>query len=502
MKKMLGMVPAVVLMLVALFLGPTAALADTFVMDYGAIGDGSHDDTAAIQSAVDAAPFGGKIIFPAETTFRINPGIGIRLKGNITLEMNGSTIAIGANVAPRSRIFETVPGSTNITIRQGTLVGSRTKVPGLEWMIGIRVDSASRVVISGMTIRDCYFDGIWVGGNQLSVGVTVEDTTIVRSRRNGISVVNARDVFVSRSMISGTSGQDPQSGINVEPGAGEQVIGFHVLDCVFSNNAGMGLYMHPGVGLPGSSYSVRRSQFIANGRFGLVGNSVNGLAVTDNLFTGHANRMAAAVSLGGGTVNASVSGNVLSGNHKGMAFLGVINVAVASNRITGLGVQSGLTLTELTRGSGIDIKGIATVATSGVSVTGNVVESATSFNFIVENASLLTIDGNVFRNSGRHNVFINTIKDSTFRQNRVEGAGQETAGVYDGIKLFGTTSDNIFLGNHVLAQERERKSVSWPGSCLRNTWVYNAVGGWDTRVEGLGATTRLNLDGTAENWNR
>lgn len=501
MKRVLGAVPAVVGLVVLVALA-VPVKAQVSIMSHGAVGDGSHDDTAAIQSAINALPSGGSVVFPAGRTYRINPNIGIQLRSNIALEITGATVVSSSNASARPRMFETIPGSSNITIRGGTLIGSRASIPGLEFMIGIRIDSSSRVVISGVTISDCYFDGIWIGGNQPSVGITVEDSVFIRNRRNGMSVVNARGVLVARSSFIETAGQGPESGIDVEPNLGEQVTDFHVLDCVFARNAGTGLYMQPGKGLPGFAYSARRSQFVDNGRFGLIGNSVDGLIVADNIFTGHMNRTSSAISLGAGTANATVSGNTLSGNHKGISLPGVINVTVASNRIIGLGPQPSLSISELTRGSGIDVKGTGVVLTTGIRVVGNVVEAATSFSFIAENASFLTVEGNVFRNSARHNLFINSIVNSTFSKNRIEGTGQESPGLYDGLKLSGSTSDNAFTENHVREQDRERKSISSPNSSLRNTWVYNAVGNWATRTEFMGTTHSLNLNSSTENWNR
>jgi len=56
------------------------------VRDYGAVGDGMTDDTAAIQAAIDAATQGGSVVFPRG----IYMVTGIKLKANGTLLVGGA----------------------------------------------------------------------------------------------------------------------------------------------------------------------------------------------------------------------------------------------------------------------------------------------------------------------------------------------------------------------------------------------------------------------------
>ena len=51
------------------------------VKDFGAVGDGVHDDTAAIQAAVNFVPEGGRIYFPTGTYLTLP----IALRSHITL---------------------------------------------------------------------------------------------------------------------------------------------------------------------------------------------------------------------------------------------------------------------------------------------------------------------------------------------------------------------------------------------------------------------------------
>ena len=91
------------------------------VTDFGALGDGVHDDTAAIQGALDFLPPGGRLIFP-EGTYLTLP---LRLKSHATLELKGGATLLGSTdrekypvlpgevtdpVTGESRVFGTFEG--------------------------------------------------------------------------------------------------------------------------------------------------------------------------------------------------------------------------------------------------------------------------------------------------------------------------------------------------------------------------------------------------------
>src|SRR5581483_11246453 len=89
-----GFIMAAIGLLAALFT-PTPAHAATFnVKTYGATGNGSTNDTAAINAAInDVFNKGGIIEFPAGTYKSAN---SIHLKSNITFQLDSGATIMGA----------------------------------------------------------------------------------------------------------------------------------------------------------------------------------------------------------------------------------------------------------------------------------------------------------------------------------------------------------------------------------------------------------------------
>ncbi len=76
------------------------------VRDFGAVGDGVTDDTAAIQTAIHCCPKGGRVLVPAGTYF-IRP---IVLKSHMTLDLKKDAVLLGD---PVEEHYNLLPGSVS-----------------------------------------------------------------------------------------------------------------------------------------------------------------------------------------------------------------------------------------------------------------------------------------------------------------------------------------------------------------------------------------------------
>jgi len=99
------------------------------VKDFGAVGDGVTDDTAAIQAAIDSCSTGGAIVGKAGETYKITDRLFIYQDHGITLDFNGATLLDEVSTTAsewggtRSPILA-IRESTNIIVRNFKYDGS------------------------------------------------------------------------------------------------------------------------------------------------------------------------------------------------------------------------------------------------------------------------------------------------------------------------------------------------------------------------------------------
>ena len=88
------------------------------VRDFGAAGDGVHEDTAAIQAAISFLPEGGRLWFPAGTYLTLP----LSLKSHITLDLDEGAVILGSTDRERYPIipsFTVDPVSGKHTLQAG-----------------------------------------------------------------------------------------------------------------------------------------------------------------------------------------------------------------------------------------------------------------------------------------------------------------------------------------------------------------------------------------------
>ena len=112
----------------------------------------------------------------------------------------------------------------NIAISgSGTIMGDKFTHTGKdgEWGMGVRFHEARDASVRGLTIKDCWGDCIYVGGN--SKNILIEKCALDNGRRQGISVTKADGVTIRQCKITNVSGTAPEYGIDLEPNKGDTV---------------------------------------------------------------------------------------------------------------------------------------------------------------------------------------------------------------------------------------------------------------------------------------
>jgi len=134
------------------------------VLDYGAVGNGSTDDTASIQDAIDAASTagGGTVFFPAGYVFAI--GSTINPMPNVQFLGYGATLlAIGS-----SNTVVSYPGDASSNLTNFSMLGLTIDLASTN-MCAVQIPHYS---CQNIVFRDCVFTGGdgSMGGQAVAVG--------------------------------------------------------------------------------------------------------------------------------------------------------------------------------------------------------------------------------------------------------------------------------------------------------------------------------------------
>lgn len=158
-------------------------------------------------------------IFIAKGEYRVraekNADICVELCANTDFVLNGA-ICLAPNEFKNYDIL-LVKGKNIRISGDGSIIGDKHshKGKGGEWGMGIRFHNAINSSVSGLTIKDCWGDCIYVGGN--SQDVLIEKCLLDHGRRQGISVTKADGVTIRECTITNVSGINPQYAIDIEP---------------------------------------------------------------------------------------------------------------------------------------------------------------------------------------------------------------------------------------------------------------------------------------------
>jgi hypothetical protein len=242
------------------------------VLDYGADSTGAVDSTVAIQTAINLANTngGGTVLIPpgnylvdAVATVTIDAQVwnyALLAKTNVTLQLIGNINLKGNNFDRYSVILANNINSFNVE-GNGTITGDKlthTVITG-EFGHGIAVRGSSNISVSGITITNCWGDGMYtsIANSIRSQNIVVRDCSFLYNRRHNVTVIEGSNILVSNCILLKNDVNVSYGGfaIDLEQNNNTQIIDNVTLDNLTINNGINGITASSGstgIGVVGS----------------------------------------------------------------------------------------------------------------------------------------------------------------------------------------------------------------------------------------------------------
>ncbi|MFB7212692.1 right-handed parallel beta-helix repeat-containing protein [Streptomyces sp. NPDC056255] len=418
-----------------------------FVVE-GAIGNGTVDDRAAIQAALDAAHTagGGTVVIPAGKVYGV--GTFLVVYDNTTIYAYGATLrAIGTGAGLlrnflSSETFAGYSGHSHITVLGGTWDGNA--VDGASGTVNSVTDVLNFIHARDITVRDA----------------TVTNTSSAHALEfnavDGGRVLNCR--FLGFKDTSPEQNRGTSEAIQLDMAkAGSSSIGdfdntpaknIVVSGCYFGPSDRLGTFGRA-VGSHAAAAGVYFDgiQVIGNRVEGALAEGVHGYCwrravIADNVISGtgatgirltHPNPATAGFSITPHSL--VITGNVIDAP---ATDAGITVFAYATAQASGVKIAD-----NTVRGSGNT--GIRVDYCTSPNITANVVDTAASTGIFVQAGTGASVTGNTVRAVGSNGINITSHTGATISGNIID-----TTATNHGI-FVGTLGDALITGNHVVA---------------------------------------------------
>lgn len=292
---------------------------------YNAAGDGRGDDTAAIQAALDT----GENVWIPDGTYPINAQSGLNPRDNQKIRLSPNAfLKVISSEAGSYQVFK-LQDKKGIFIEGGVILGDRYSHTGSsgEWGMGVSISGCRDITIKGVTIKDCWGDGVYISSsdiNPCSRNIQITDCICEGNRRQGLSVVACRGALIMDCVFSGTTGTDPQCGLDLEANEGHLVRDVLIIRCTSHGNSGSGFQVSGGTGGTGATdyNSIIGCTAYENGLSGIRSLEVSNLILQGNILRANSeNGIHLSAGIRYGAERIHVTGNQCVSNNKNGIFL-------------------------------------------------------------------------------------------------------------------------------------------------------------------------------------
>lgn len=478
-------------------------------------GDGSTDDTVAINAMVQYVKSNNLdgLYFPSSAGYYMiqgqdnndtvyysaNGGIVITSPMRIVLHPNAVLKAITGNQVGY-RVLN-IKDTSNVYIEGGSIIGERDTHIGTTGQFGhgIYVSRCTNVHISKITITNCWGDSLCIGGldgdtSGYSQDIFLHQVIARNSRRQGLSLVSAKRVYINNCEFSQINGSDPQSGIDIESNTNYPINeDIFISKCKFNQNTNNDIVIANNVN------NVIIDGCISTGAINAsisVGNNitVNGLQIINNIIDmTNSTTGANGIGLGSGNdviIKGNIIKNIPSTSGNGINIQGALDgIKISENTIAfcayGIGIYGTATNMSILNNRIHDTTNHAIYPY--VRITDSEIIGNSIYNFsahgIFARLTRCTVNQNKFRNGQWSGLSGDSLLNCIISENSFIDLGKAAyATANASIELQGTTADNFIFGNYVRNSitghiaVRDSGTPSTPNVVSKNNLRYNTVG--------------------------
>ena len=192
---------------------------------FGCYGDGTHDDTTALQQAIDYASTNKCTLNLTDGTYMIDATVNLSMKSNVKMNFVDAKIKALPNDQTGYNVLNVID-CTNCVINDAVIEGERDEHEGVDGEFGYGVNirgATSNITFNNLTVSNCWGDGIFFyrtrvdGVDYIPEGVYFNGVTkITNCRRQGVSFLAGKSVYFDTLKIKKIDGTDPMAGVDIE----------------------------------------------------------------------------------------------------------------------------------------------------------------------------------------------------------------------------------------------------------------------------------------------
>lgn len=433
----------------------------TNAIQWGAVADNTTNCFDAMKNATVAlaSQGGGRLVVPSGTYAVVTPAWSspsstLVLDDNVEVDLTTAVINQTSLVDDKYILFQVTGDDSKLT--GGELNCSRAIVDGTS-RDAIKINGALRATVENVTVLSAGNDCLNAGAG-LVEQLTVRDCHFENAGRNCISLTNVVDGLIENCLLRGANGVSPQTGIDFEPNAGDQVRRIRFVNNVVEGNVSHGIYVHDGAG-DCSHIEVLGNTVRDNDGFGIFVSGVENTIVSNNDVENTADGQSGIwLTL---APDSTVTGNVVKSTGtggNGIVSYGCRRFTISNNSVYCKdGASTGAT--------GLNIRDSGATRPEVGTITGNAIEVDLD-GIICDELRYSTVAGNTIVCGGDGIVFLDADSNTITGNNCDQATG-------DGITMDSSSTGNVVVGNN--GNVVDGQGANKVHYITRSEWGANAV---------------------------